>query len=145
MRNLTPHAVVLLGQIWSEELERWVDDPTPVVLPPAGPVPRVAMTRVAVGRVPAHPGDDVTWVPLYRTSAGEVTDLPPQTTSWLIVSRAVAEACPERGDLLIPDNTVRDEQGRITGCRALASLARPEALEAFLEHRRRMVAPQAAL
>lgn len=42
----------------------------------------------------------------------------------LIVSRLVAEACPERDDLVVPDDTVRDDAGRIIGCRALARVGR---------------------
>ncbi len=39
---------------------------------------------------------------------------------FFIVSRVVAEAMRDRGDLLIPDDAIRDEKGRIVGCRALA-------------------------
>ena len=41
-----------------------------------------------------------------------------------IVSRVVAEARRDRDDLIIPDETVRDGEGRIIGCRGFASVAK---------------------
>jgi hypothetical protein len=37
-----------------------------------------------------------------------------------IVSRVVAEAARDRDDLVVPDNVIRDDQGRVIACRALA-------------------------
>ena len=52
----------------------------------------------------------------------DVYDLPsPQPDTIYIVSRLVAEAT-RREDLYIVDDAVRDENGRIIGCRALASV-----------------------
>jgi hypothetical protein len=62
-----------------------------------------------------------TTVPVVRQSLGEVTGLPEQTAgTYLIVSRVIAAACPDRLDLLVPDNLVRDSDGRIVGCRRFA-------------------------
>jgi hypothetical protein len=47
------------------------------------------------------------------------------------VSRQVAEAARDRGDLLVVDETVRDNEGRIIGARALASLAGPDVVDRF--------------
>lgn len=111
MVNLTPHVVRLVGE-----------DQT-VELPPAGPPARVVLRpdrpdgAVRVGSLV---------VPLKRTAAtGVVTGLPePRPGVMLIVARPVAEALPERDDLVYPHETVRNADGVVVGCR---SLARPAA------------------
>jgi hypothetical protein len=56
-------------------------------------------------------------IPIYETFFGEVENLPdPKPDTYYIVSRAVAEACPNRTDLIFPDNTVLDNEGCIIGC-----------------------------
>lgn len=58
-----------------------------------------------------------------RQVMGDVTGLPPrQEGVWLIVSRLVASASPDRDDLLIPGPLVRDERGVVKGCRGLSVL-----------------------
>jgi hypothetical protein len=42
---------------------------------------------------------------------------------YYIVSRIVAEALPERTDLLFPDGIIRDADGTPIGCTGLASLS----------------------
>lgn len=50
---------------------------------------------------------------------GNVTGLPPeQPDTWIIVSRMVAEELPDRYDLIWPERTIRDDSGRVVGCRA---------------------------
>lgn len=44
-----------------------------------------------------------------------------------IVARVVAAQAPERDDLVWPDDLIRDDQGRVVGCRALGAAARPAA------------------
>lgn len=106
--NLTPHAINLTSG--SEVRE----------VPPSGMVARVSMTRETVGAVEV---DGIT-VPIFRAIPGEVSDLPPPRQGMVfIVSRLVAEACRERDDLLVPDELVRDEEGRVIGARALARVS----------------------
>ena len=108
--NLTPHALNLMPQ--------GPDGPV-VTIPPSGQVARCAVNRVQVDTV------TVNWitVPVNRTQFGAVTDLPdPQPDTIYIVSAVVAQAVPERQDVFIVDDTVRDEQGRIIGARALAHI-----------------------
>ena len=101
--NLTPHAITIIGK-------------TPITIPPSDTVARCAVTRHQVG--------SVNGIPVNRSVFGTVEGLPdPQPDTYYIVSAVVAQACPDRNDLLIPDDTVRDEQGRIIGCRALATVA----------------------
>ena len=103
--NLTPHEV------------RIIRGDGEITLPPSGTIARCNVTRRQVGLVDG--------IPVNRTAFGAVEGLPdPQPDTYYIVSALVAQACPDRHDLLIPDDTVRDDQGRIIGCRALATVAR---------------------
>ena len=106
--NLTPHALNLMPS-----------GPTgPVVtIPPSGQVARCAVDRVQVDTVTV----DGISVPVNQTWFGEVSDLPdPQPDTIYVVSALAAQAVPERLDVFIVDDAVRDEQGRIIGARALA-------------------------
>ena len=106
--NLTPHALNLM-----------IAGPTgPVVtIPPSGQVARCAVERAQVDTVTV----DGIAVPVNQTRFGEVFDLPdPQPDTIYIVSAVVAQAVPDRPDVFIVDDAVRDEQGRIIGARALA-------------------------
>ena len=106
--NLTPHALNFMPQ--------GPDGPV-VTIPPSGQVARCAVNRVQVDTVTVN---GIT-VPVNRTQFGAVTGLPdPQPDTIYIVSAVVAQAVPERQDVFIVDDTVRDEQGRIIGARALA-------------------------
>ncbi|MER5182585.1 hypothetical protein ABT009_30250 [Streptomyces sp. NPDC002896] len=58
-------------------------------------------------------------VPVLRLGYGAVLDLPePEPGTWYVVSRVVADALPERGDLLVPAQLIRDADGNPVGCRA---------------------------
>ena len=106
--NLTPHPLNLMPE--------GPDGPT-VTIPPSGLVARCATSRVQVDTVTV---DGIT-VPVNQTRFGEVSDLPdPQPDTIFVVSALVAQAVPERQDIFITDDAVRDDQGRIIGCRALA-------------------------
>ncbi|MEV2911066.1 hypothetical protein ABNF65_21255 [Paenibacillus larvae] len=101
--NLTPHAVHIMP------------------LGPEGPVrtiPSSGEVRVATER------EDVAYlsgIPINRTYFGKVEGLPKkQKGTMYIVSSITAQAAPDRRDLLVPDDPVRDEEGRVIGCRALA-------------------------
>ena len=108
--NLTPHALNLMPE--------GPDGPT-VTIPPSGQVARCAVDRVQVDTVAV----DGIAVPVNQTRFGEVSDLPdPQPDSIFVVSALVAQAVPDRQDVFITDDAVRDEQGRIIGCRALAHI-----------------------
>ena len=106
--NLTPHALNLMPE--------GPGGPT-VTIPPSGQVARCAVDRVKVDTVSV----DGISVPVNQTRFGEVSDLPdPQPDTIFVVSALVAQAVPDRQDVFITDDAVRDEQGRIIGCRALA-------------------------
>ena len=63
-------------------------------------------------------------VPITRRRFGNVIGLPKETPGTkYIVMQAVAEACPERNDLLVPMAPDRDTDGRIKGYYYLAILS----------------------
>lgn len=108
--NLTPHALNLMPE--------GPDGPT-VTIPPSGQVARCAVDRVQVNTVAV----DGIAVPVNQTRFGEVSNLPdPQPDTIFVVSALVAQAVPDRQDVFITDDAVRDEQGRIIGCKALAHI-----------------------
>ena len=105
--NLTPHEIVL------------VRGDARIVIPPSGVVARVATAR----RVVATLEVDGVEIPVNRVEFGQVENLPePSEGTFYLVSSLVAQALPGREDLLVPDDTVRDERGQIVGARALARI-----------------------
>jgi len=59
-----------------------------------------------------------------RIQIGEIEGIPDkQEGVFLIVSPIVANALPDRDDLLVPDILVRDGQGNIIGSEALARIS----------------------
>jgi hypothetical protein len=65
-------------------------------------------------------------VPLVGKRYGNVTGLPaPQRGRLYIVSQIIIDACPDRVDLVAPHDMIRDDQGRVTGCRGFARRAAP--------------------
>lgn len=104
IRNLTPHAVDIIT--------RWGN----VQLQPDQAVVRLRQRVKEAGSVEV----DGRPVELFDITAEGVDDLPPpQPEVWLLVPRLVAEACPERSDLIFPYREVRDHAGRVVGCTAL--------------------------
>ena len=102
--NCTPHPINIMDSEGKEIL----------TLEPSGICPRCSVERKKVG--------DINGIPINKSAFGDVYDLPsPQPDTIYIVSRVVAEAA-RREDLYIVDDAVRDENGRIIGCRSLASV-----------------------
>lgn len=99
--NLTPHEVnIIVGD-------------KQINIEPSGTVARCYVERDTIG--------EINGIPLTQNRFGQVTGLPdPKEDTFYIVSALVANACKDRQDLVIPDDTVRDGQGRVIGCRALA-------------------------
>ena len=100
--NATPHAI------------NFMDGNNAVirVFPPSGICPRCSVSREVVGTIDG--------IPVNKSVFGEVVGLPEYKEDTIyIVSRVVAEAA-KRDDLFVVDDAVRDDQGRIIGCRALA-------------------------
>jgi hypothetical protein len=107
--NLTPHEVVLVPVSGGE-----------VRIPPAGVLARCYAERRVVDIVVVEGVE----VPVNQVILGKIADLPaPEAGVAYIVSLQVAQRAAKEGrvdDLFVPDESVRDEAGRIIGCRCLA-------------------------
>ncbi|MEU4376707.1 hypothetical protein [Pseudonocardia alni] len=110
LRNHTPHPVTVV-----------LVDGSDVDLPPHPPSPRVVVERSEDGELRTEHGA----VALTRTRrSAEVVDLPAAESGVvLIVSLAVAQARPDRTDLVFPDRQIRDADGRIVACAALGRVS----------------------
>jgi len=100
--NKTPHDVVL------------VSDKRNVIktFPRASSPLRLEQSTEKVGAI----GD----IPISKTSFGG-SKLPEEKEGTIyIVSSLLCQAYPDRGDFYIPNETVRDENGRIIGCNSLS-------------------------
>jgi hypothetical protein len=103
--NLTPHDINILT------------DAGDITIPASGQVARCATTRQTIDVININ-GINVN---INKTLYGTVDGLPdPAPDTLYIVSALVAQAAKDRQDLVIPDDSVRDDQGKIIGCRALA-------------------------
>jgi hypothetical protein len=67
---------------------------------------------------------EIDGIKINRKSFGEVTGLPePQADTIYVVSAIVAQAVSgKRDDVYVVDDTIRNEQGQIVGCNALAQI-----------------------
>jgi len=101
IKNMTPNEIV----VFLEEGN--------VKIPSEGVV-RVAETRKLL--------KEVEGIKIYSKTFGTSDELPPKKEGqYIIVSVPVAQAHPERKDLIIPDDLVRDG-GKIVGCKSFSIL-----------------------
>jgi hypothetical protein len=112
IRNLTPHEITIMG-----------DDGTVIARLPSEGVARATQVDEAVDTVTINGAA----VPIVRTKYGAPVDLPaPVDGVYLIVSLLTANAAAAAGrpthDLLLTSGAVRDNDGRIVGCRQFARL-----------------------
>lgn len=104
--NLTPHAITFVGAN---------TDGTDMVVKPSGILARVATKTVVIG--------EIVGIPVTKTEFSEVEGLPaPQEGVIFLVSSLVASRCPDRDDVFIPNESVRDSEGRIIGCKSLGRI-----------------------
>jgi len=122
--NLTPHNVRILtgNDIFPGKMNVYADFPSH----------GVARCRVESehidsfsccfdGEVGNNASPMVGCIPIRRIGYGEVEGLPePETGVYYIVSRLVKQAVPDRTDCLVPDDMIRDEEGKILGCTGFA-------------------------
>lgn len=100
IKNLTPHNIVVL-----------VSDDIRYIITPCDTVARCTAKTETIG--------EINGIPMTRTSYGDVCGLPdPIPNTVFLVSTLVAQACPERDDLFIPNEIVRDENGKVIGCKS---------------------------
>jgi len=100
IKNFTPHRIVVCE-----------DGEIPVVIESTGLI-RLKATTVA--------DEPIDGIPTSRTVFGEPEGLPNyQEGTYYIVSQLVKSALPQRTDLLVPAEVVRDAEGNIIGCKSL--------------------------
>ena len=136
--NCTPHDIVIvIDDIIGDYLS---SDDTEIVsefyvIEKSGIVPRLkeVQKKVKTIRTTATRQDEVEtdgydngWnitVDIMKKSFTEIEGLPePKENTIYIVSALVAGAAKNRDDLVVPNDIVRDDQGRIIGCRSLAKI-----------------------
>ena len=120
IRNLTPHVVIILDPACAEynPRTRSFDLKGDLIVSRKIEPEQVALPRVSSTEVEMDPVDGV---PVVQVQFGEVENLPDaQDGVFLVVSAITANAARDRQDLLIPARMVRDAQGKILGCLALA-------------------------
>lgn len=107
--NLTPHAVHIMD-LNSTEI---------ITIAPSGTVARAKTERKLIG--------EINGISVFSTSFGELEGLPEQREGIVyIVSALAAQAVNNRSDIFIPDDVVRDVEGRVIGCRALGKITYTE-------------------
>lgn len=103
MINLTPHEVNI------------ITENNTITIHTSGNIARCKTERNMIG--------NINGIPVTSTVLGEVEGLPePQEGTIYVVSSLVAQACKDRTDIFIPDDTVRDGEGKIIGCRSLGRI-----------------------
>lgn len=103
--NLTPHEIHLYR---GDELVEKIK---------SSGIARVAVRSEIIG--------EINGFPISKNFYGEIIGLPdPQPETFYVVSALVAQAAAglKRTDLLVVNDTVRDKDGRIVGCRGFARI-----------------------
>lgn len=101
--NLTPHTINVLTEGRTLAIE------------PSGQLARVSSRTETIGMLEG--------IPVTTTVYGEVEGLPePREGVAYIVSALVAQRVTDREDVFVPSESVRDERGRIIGCRSLGRI-----------------------
>ena len=100
--NKTPHSVEIVNG----------DGVVILSIPSDGQPIRLATKTVAQS--------DIEGIPTSITEFGECIGLPEfQEGTWYIVSQLIKAAFPNRKDLLVPAEMVRNKDGKILGCKSL--------------------------
>lgn len=103
--NLTPHTINFIdscGHIM-------------VQIEPSGNIARITTDTVVTGEINS--------IPVTETRFGKLENLPsPTENTCYIVSSIVAQRCVGRDDVFVPNEPVRDDHGRVIGCRSLGKI-----------------------
>ena len=112
--NLTPHPITLF-------VERDREGEVKVTIPPSGIIARCQEEVEFMGVVSFEVNGTINHIPVLHKSLKEVVNLPePKEGVMYIVSLPVAQAVG-RLDVLAIGESVRDENGRVIGAKALAT------------------------
>jgi len=101
--NMTPHPIHIVG----------ADNQVLVTIPKGDSLIRLKANTIDAGFT-------VNDIPITKTEYSEPIGLPEyHLGTFYIVSQLVKSALPDREDLLVPADVVRDNDGNIIGCRSL--------------------------
>jgi len=101
--NMTPHSISIVDE----------NNSVIKIIPTSGNLIRLKSSTVDSGL-------SVDGVKITKTAFGEPEGLPgEQDGTYYIVSQIVKTALPNRKDLLVPAEMVRDTEGNIIGCKSL--------------------------
>ena len=106
IQNLTPHTVNIV-----------MPDGEILVLAPAGPAPRLAVTRETLPDLLTDRGS----ISISRPTMGAVEGLPDPVDGVVLVVSALVAGAVKRPDVLSPGELVRDSGGAVVGCRGLCA------------------------
>lgn len=103
--NLTPHRIDFVTA-----------DGSPLMsVEPSGTIARVSVKTETIG--------EIAGIPVTKSVYSDVVDLPaPQEETVYVVSSLVAQRCVDRDDVFIPNESVRDSEGKIIGCKSLGKV-----------------------
>lgn len=117
--NLTPHDVAIYnttvcllqsGRLYLREEEDTEEPPEPLRVYPAANEP------ARVHFVQGDPGT-ADGILVYRWAPYGITGLPDaKPGTYYIVSKILAQACPEREDLIFPGTLIYDAEDNVVGC-----------------------------
>lgn len=108
LANCTPHKITLFPGI----------DDIMIALEPTGVVPRVTTLSTLDYVITL---DDGVQIDVWKSVNADLFDIPPYDPDTInIVSQLVAASCPNRKDLVYPNDLVRNDEGVIIGCKSLA-------------------------
>lgn len=97
--NLTPHSINIIG------------GPT---FEPSGEIARISSTNENAGEMVVN-GESI---PLITQEFGEVVGLPEEKEGTLFIVSGLIFSNSDRNDLLVPGEQVRDDKGRVIGCKS---------------------------
>ena len=105
--NCTPHDVNIITESGN------------ITFPRSGVIPRLTEQQVKINSINSNGIE----IDIMKKSFLEPEGLPePKEGTIFIVSALVAGAVKDRDDLVVPNDTIRDGEGRIVGCKNLAKI-----------------------
>lgn len=109
--NLTPHTITFISA--NNNMQKYA-------VAPSGIVARVSASTATIGEVTTPEGFVI---PVTQTLFGQLEGLPaPKEGVVYVVSSLVAGRVPYRKDVYIPNESIRDDKGRIIGCLSLGKI-----------------------
>lgn len=108
--NLTPHDVVILNNNGDK-----------IVIPKSEETLRVSSETKIKDYIKVIDKDSLVSIPISETKFSGISSIPERKeNTFYIVSLLTCQACPDRDDFFIPNESVRDENGVIIGCKSLS-------------------------